>query len=328
MKTKLIFTAFILFCVSACIVSSALAAQVPRLLNYQGKLTDKNNVPLDGTYPMTFRIYDADTAGNRLWEEIQSAVVCQKGIFSVLLGSVTTLGLAFDKPYFLEVVVGSEVMSPRQRIVSAGYAISAEYGVPAGTMLLWPTDTAPYGYLLCNGAAVSRATYAGLFVVLGTTYGAGDGSATFNLPDLRGRFPLGKDNMGGTSADRVTSTLADALGGAGGSEIISATNLPAHTHAAGTLAADSAGAHTHSLEAYLVTVPVGTIGTNPGLTGNPLGGGSSLGDTIKGWTDSNAYFRAKSGGAHTHTISGSTASTGSGTAYNQPFLTLNYIIKY
>ena len=101
-------------------------AAVPHLINYQGKLTDNNGVPLEGSYAITFRIYDGETAGNLLWEETQAGVVVQKGVFSVLLGSVANLGLAFDKPYFLEIKVGNEVMSPRQRITSTGYAIRAE----------------------------------------------------------------------------------------------------------------------------------------------------------------------------------------------------------
>jgi phage-related tail fiber protein len=75
---------------------------------------------------------------------------------------------------------------------------------PTGAMLLWTTNTAPSGFLLCSGQAVNRTTYAVLFAVIGETFGAGDASTTFNVPDMRGRFPLGKDNMGGSSANRCT----------------------------------------------------------------------------------------------------------------------------
>jgi len=101
-------------------------ADIPHLINYQGKLTDPSGAPVsDGTHSITFRIYDAETAGSLLWEETQS-VTTQKGIFSVMLGGVTNLDLAFDKPYFLEIKVGTEVMSPRQQIASAGYAYRAD----------------------------------------------------------------------------------------------------------------------------------------------------------------------------------------------------------
>lgn len=62
---------------------------------------------------------------------------------------------------------------------------------PVGFIGLWGDDTVPSGWLLCNGAAVSRTTYAGLFAKIGTRYGVGDGSSTFNLPDMRDRYPIG-----------------------------------------------------------------------------------------------------------------------------------------
>jgi hypothetical protein len=102
-------------------------AEIPHLINYQGRLTDKEGKPVtDGTYQVIFRIFDAATAGNLLWEETHASVLIQKGIFSILLGSVTNLNLAFDKPYYLEIETGDEVMSPRQQITSAGYAIRSE----------------------------------------------------------------------------------------------------------------------------------------------------------------------------------------------------------
>ena len=100
-------------------------ADIPHLINYQGKLTDKDNKPIEGTHAITFRIYDAETSGTLLWEETQSVTI-QKGIFSVMLGGVTALNLAFDKPYWLEIKVDNEVMSPRQRMASVGYAYRAE----------------------------------------------------------------------------------------------------------------------------------------------------------------------------------------------------------
>jgi len=101
-------------------------ADIPRFLNYQGKLTDQQNKPvIDGTYSVTFMIYEVETAGIPLWTETQQVNV-SKGIFSVLLGGVTNLNLSFDKPYWLELKVQNEVMSPRQRIASAAYAMRAE----------------------------------------------------------------------------------------------------------------------------------------------------------------------------------------------------------
>lgn len=145
-------------------------------------------------------------------------------------------------------------------------------GLPAGSIIQWAGATAPANWLMADGAAVSRTTYASLFAAIGTTYGAGDGSTTFNLPDLRGRVPVGK-NAGTFST----------LGATGGAESVTLTSaqsgLPAHTHgvswlnninvapftgsygaigsnAAGNVnanaAQDAAQAHTN-LQPYLVT---------------------------------------------------------------------------
>jgi hypothetical protein len=122
--TKIILVVFFLFSV-LCSLYSVANAEVPHLINYQGRLTDSSGKPLEGTHNLTFRIYDAETAGNLLWQETQSVLI-QKGIFSVLLGGVTNLDLSFDKPYWLEIKVNNEVMSQRQRITSVGYAIRAE----------------------------------------------------------------------------------------------------------------------------------------------------------------------------------------------------------
>lgn len=127
-KVVIFLFGFFVFCLSSFVPhpSSLVYASVPHLINYQGRLTDAQGQPLTGSYPVTFRIYDAETAGNLLWEEAHAGMVIDKGLFSVLLGSVTNLNIPFDKPYFLEIVVSGEVMSPRQRISSSGYAIHAE----------------------------------------------------------------------------------------------------------------------------------------------------------------------------------------------------------
>ena len=108
--------------------------------------------------------------------------------------------------------------------------------MPTGSLMPYAGSSAPTGYLLCDGAAISRTTYATLFALVGTTYGAGDGSTTFNIPDLRGRVIAGQDDMGGSSANRLTGLTGgvdgDVLGGSGGAEThtLSTAELPAHNH--------------------------------------------------------------------------------------------------
>jgi len=112
-------------------------------------------------------------------------------------------------------------------------ALGAANTFVSGMLMPYAGATAPTGWLLCYGQAVDRTTYADLFAVVGTTYGAGDGSTTFDLPDLRGRVVAGKDDMGGTSANRLTSSAngdlnGDGLGNSGGSQThtLALTELP------------------------------------------------------------------------------------------------------
>ena len=82
--------------------------------------------------------------------------------------------------------------------------------VPVGSILIWPETTAPSGWLLSDGTAISRTTYAGLFALIGTDYGAGDGSTTFALPDFKDRLPLGKGTNNGTVAAAQGSMAASS----------------------------------------------------------------------------------------------------------------------
>lgn len=102
---------------------------------------------------------------------------------------------------------------------------------PTGSVQSYAGSSAPTGWLLCFGQNVSRTTYADLFAVISTTYGAGDGSTTFGLPDLRGRVPAGLDNMGGSDAGRLD--WANTLGTSGGTQThtLTTSEMPAHTHA-------------------------------------------------------------------------------------------------
>jgi microcystin-dependent protein len=116
------------------------------------------------------------------------------------------------------------------------------YNIPLGGGLPFFGSTAPNSsFVFPYGQAISRSTYVALFNLVGTTYGTGDGSTTFNIPDLRGRVIAGKDDMGGSPASRLTSTYfgttAAALGAVGGAdhETLVTANLPPYTPA-GTIA--------------------------------------------------------------------------------------------
>ena len=132
---------------------------------------------------------------------------------------------------------GAQVAANTAAIATNTAAIARVMGVPTiptGGVLMWMGTTVPAGWLLCDGAAVSRTTYAVLYAVLGDRAGPGDGSTTFNVPDLRGRFPLGMDDMGSArgAANRVVNPQADVAGGSGGEEThtLMVAEMPAHSH--------------------------------------------------------------------------------------------------
>ena len=105
---------------------------------------------------------------------------------------------------------------------AAATATALAAAVPVGVVQMWAGASAPSGWLLCQGQAVSRTTYAALFAVCGTAYGAGDGTSTFNLPDLRARMPLGLNNSG----------TFNSLGKTGGEEkhTLTTAEMPGHSH--------------------------------------------------------------------------------------------------
>jgi microcystin-dependent protein len=147
-------------------------------------------------------------------------------------------------------------------------AIPAADPFPAGAVAQFAMNTAPSGWLKANGALVSRATYAALFTAIGTTFGVGDGSTTFGLPDLRGEFVRGWDDGRGVDTARAFGSAQDDL-------------LETHTH---TGTAASAGAHTH-------TVAINGSGDN--------GGSQSSASASK---ENPGNYTTSSAGAHTHSV--------------------------
>ena len=180
---------------------------------------------------------------------------------------------------------------------SFSYATLAT-GFVSGMVMPFAGTSAPTGWLLPFGQAVSRSTYSDLFSAIGTTYGAGDGSSTFALPDFRGRVLAGQDDMGGSSANRLT----DQSGGLNGDTLGDTGGLETHTLTTAQLAS-----HTHD------------------------GQGSLRGPNLRTGSGSVSGITATEGGSGNTNmnISGTTAATGSGSAHNnvQPTIIVNYIIK-
>ena len=107
--------------------SSWLVITVPHLVRFQGALGDASGAPLDGTFTLSFRLYDAETGGIPLWEEVQQNVTVENGVLDAELGSVTSLNLPFTKQYWLGVSVNADSeMVPRFKLTSTPYAFTSE----------------------------------------------------------------------------------------------------------------------------------------------------------------------------------------------------------
>jgi len=120
------------------------------------------------------------------------------------------------------------------KLTNLNSEVTAKF-IPTGSFFYWvgSTNTVPTGFLYCNGAAVSRTTYAALFAVVGTQFGQGDNSTTFNLPDTRGYFVRGANDGSGNDPNAATRTAA-ATGGSTGDNIgsVETSTFTAHTHIA------------------------------------------------------------------------------------------------
>jgi microcystin-dependent protein len=167
-----------------------------------------------------------------------------------------------------------------------------EGGIPTATIVPWTTASVPSGFLECAGAAVSRSTYAALFAIVGTTYGAGDGSTTFNLPNLQDNVAVGKS---------PTKTV----GTTGGANTVTPTGNIAGSTANATLSTAQLASHSHSGSA------------------NPDSGSGQIGNP-------RAIFAANtgstgSGSGHAHNMSANFSGTANSVV--QPYLTVMYIIK-
>lgn len=127
-------------------------------------------------------------------KKVVTAQLVRQGVSETVTGVKT-----FASPPAVPSPSGADDATPKS------YVDGVAAGAPIGSMLMWAAAAAPTGYLLCDGSAVDRTTYADLFVALGTTWGSGDGSTTFNIPDMRGAAPAG---VGTSTGYTQNETLA------------------------------------------------------------------------------------------------------------------------
>lgn len=221
--------------------------------------------------------------------------------------------------------------------------------VPSGLIAPFAGETAPAGWLMCDGTAVSRTGYSTLYAVIGTRYGAGDGSTTFNLPNLKGRVPVGFD-LGQTEFDTLGETGGSKSGVSahGHTLSLSITSAGSHGHTGG---ADGVGdhghnvsdtteleIHTHYMDGRQTTstshTHQGTSTVAAGITGGAPAVTLSTGvapnelapDVVAGGAHGHS-LTINAAGDHAHGASGSADSTGTAAGNLQPYLVVNYIVK-
>lgn len=248
-------------------------------------------------------------------------------------GTGVTLANGFTQLMYCDgtnVVLASVPINSTNSNVSVGGDLAVTGSISSGGGLVMPTGsileyggaTAPTGWLLCNGSAVSRTTYAALFAVLGTTYGAGDTTTTFNVPDRRDRVGVGagstyaRGNTGGAVTATTSTNGLHSHGGATAFHTLSLSQIPSHSHAV------SDPGHSHSVSPALFK-----FGGSFDVQG---GSGTSTDafDAVANTNVTNISINPNGGGeGHQHGISADgnhnhTVSTLS------PYVASNYIIKF
>jgi microcystin-dependent protein len=204
--------------------------------------------------------------------------------------------------------VGGTITSPTMPPGTANTAVATTAfvqvnGSPTGGLMMWPTATPPTGWLLCNGQAVSRVTFATLFAILGTAFGVGDNLTTFNLPNYTNRVPVG---AGGLYATAATGGSKDAI-------------VVSHTHtetSPGDFITGSVSADTGS-SSGIFSGPTGVFSVSDGNSEFVSGGSTAAGTRYRKFSIS--------AGSHTHTIS--TEGSSGSDANMPPYLAIYYIIK-
>lgn len=236
---------------------------------------------------------------------------------SISFTAATSTGIYKTATGFALVVAGVQIAELTATGIASLIGLSGLGTTPIGGGMDFWGSTAPAGWLFPYGQAVSRTTYASLFAVLGTQHGIGDGSTTFNLPDKRGRLSIGKDDMGGSAASRVTTAGSGVdgttLGASGGAQTVALVqaNLPNVSFTNSGIAA--------AITNGTVAVPAQISGIS-GIAG---------GVGVQGVSSANSSIGANSGAVGVSiTSQGSASSGGSGTAINKlpPGIVCNSII--
>jgi microcystin-dependent protein len=201
------------------------------------------------------------------------------------------------------------------------YSVAPPVNSESGKMSMFggPAGNIPVNHLLCYGQAVSRTTYAALFAAIGTTHGAGDGTTTFNLPDMRGRAPVGHDSMGGVAAG-VVSLGSSNLGAAFGEQnhVLITAEIPSHGHGV----TDPGHVHGINDPSHIHSITESILASGPSANEAVPGGGINNATANTNASTTGISIQAAGTGI-------SIQANGGGTSHNnlQPSMFLNIIIR-
>ena len=206
-------------------------------------------------------------------------------------------------------------LSGQNGITFPDASIQAQAYLPSGMILYFANSTVPTGWLQCDGSAISRTTYANLYAAIGTVYGSGDGSTTFNLPDTRGQFIRGWASASTTAAvvtaSIATTTLTVSAVTSGViqiGDVLSGTGVTANTRVLNQLTGTTGGIGTYTVDTSQ-TVSLTTITATVPDAGRAIG--TTQSDAIRNITGS---FAGVTNGTRFNTVSGAFTGTGSAAA--------------
>ncbi|MDP2905181.1 MAG: hypothetical protein Q8O22_02620 [Candidatus Omnitrophota bacterium] len=292
-----------------------LYAEVPRLINYQGRAVDRSGKSLEQAV-FTFRIYNE--GGKLLWDETRSDVIIKKGVFNILLGAVSELKLKFDEQYYLEILINGQKMEPRQKLCSVGYVYRSEFAdndLPSGAVIMWsgPISSMPAGWVLCDGAN--------------------------GTPDLRDKFIIGAGFADQNGIIKTTITGIQTQTGGAKEVSLALENIPAHRHFnpahthTGPAHSHKGPLHQHLQSEHTHAIGSGYSGSIGGFQAAWLGreqdratmeggGGLRVGSAGAGTTSSSGQGETNSAGVYA-------AYEGSAAAQNNlpPYYALAFIMK-